>query len=411
MANQTSLSRIPAVFRPNFAHLIMDIAWWGVLNGSVLIFLPIYITRLGASTIQLGILSAIPAAMNILLVIPAGILCQRYPLMKTNVVVAILNRVFYLSYIILPFFLHSSVLVWAFLANALLMNIPGAMTGILGPAFLGESIPPDWRAYTIGIRNAALAAVTMIISLVCGQILVRAAFPIAYQIVFLIGFVGAALSIVHLAHIRTYTSLGLAGKELVVEQKPPKDSGNRLRFEILSGPFGRVLGLIFFCQFALNLAASLVPVYQVRALHLSDGTISVGNAVFWIVYFVSSILSGRMARRFSQKAITSLGIALAAVGLITFALSFNAWVYFLNQIIGGFGWGLLNSGQVNYILAKVPASDRTGYLTWFNLAGNLALLTGSLLGPVVAGWTGLLVALMIVAGFRLVSSMALQKWG
>jgi MFS family permease len=411
MANQTSLSRIPAAFRANFTHLVMDIAWWGILNGSLLIFLPIFITRLGASTIQLGILSAIPAAMNILLAIPAGIICQRYPLMKTNVVVAILNRVFYLSYIILPFFLHSSVLVWAFLANALLMNIPGAMTGILGPAFLGESIPPEWRAYTIGIRNAALAAMTVITSLICGEILVRTAFPSGYQIVFVIGFLGAGLSIVHLARIRTYAVLESAVKEPEVEQKPPKEPGNRLRFEILAGRYGQILGLVFFCQFALNLSASLVPVYQVRALHLTDGTISLGTAVFWIVYFISSIQSGRMARRFSQKAITSIGISLAAIGLITFALSFNPWIYFTNQVIGGFGWGLLNSGQVNYILAKVPASDRPGYLTWYNLAGNLALLTGSLLGPVVAGWTGLLVALMIVAGFRVASSVALQKWG
>jgi hypothetical protein len=42
---------------------------------------------------------------------------------------------------------------------------------------------------------------------------------------------------------------------------------------------------------------------------------------------------------------------------------------------------------------------------------NLALLTGSLLGPVIAGWTGLLVALLIVAAFRLAAGVALQKWG
>jgi len=411
MANPTFLTRIPTAFRANFIHLVMDIAWWGVLNGSVLIFLPIFVTRLGASTIQLGILSAIPAAMNILLAIPAGIVSQRYPLLKTNVVVAVLNRIFYLSYIILPFFLHSSALVWAFLANTLLMNIPGAATGILGTAFLGESIPPDWRAYTIGMRYAALAAVTMITSLVCGQILIRVGFPFSYQIVFLTGFLGAGLSLMHLARIRSYTSLGIPGKELENAPKPLKEPSNRLRFEVLFSPFGRILGLLFFSQFALNLAASLVPVYQVRALNLTDETISVGNAVFWIVYFCSSILTGRMARRFSQKTITSLGIALAAAGLFTFALSFNTWIYFLSQVIGGFGWGLLNSGQVNYILAKVPASDRPAYLTWFNLALNLALLTGSLLGPAIAGYTGLMVALLIVAAFRLIAGLALQKWG
>jgi MFS family permease len=411
MTSQTFLSRFPAAFRANFVNLVMDVAWWGVLNGSVLIFLPIFVTRLGASTTQIGILSAIPAAMNILLFIPAGIICQRYPLMKTNVVVAVLNRIFYLSYIVLPFFLHSSFLVWAFLTNALLMNIPGAVTGILGTAFLGESIPPDWRAYTIGIRYAALAAVTMITSLVCGQILGRVAFPLSYQIVFLIGFLGAGLSVLHLARIRTYVSLGLPGTELEVELKPLKAPGNRLRFEILAGPFGRTLGLLFFCQFALNLATSLVPVYQVRALKLTDGTISVGNAVFWIVYFLSSILVGRLSRKFPQKTISGLGIALAGVGMFIFALSFNPWIYYLNQTIGGFGWGLLNSGIVNYVLAKVPASDRPAYLTWYNLAANITLLAGAMLGPLIAGWTGLLVALLIVAGVRVVSSVALQKWG
>ena len=71
----------------------------------------------------------------------------------------------------------------------------------------------------------------------------------------------------------------------------------------------------------------------------------------------------------------------------------------------------MNSGIINYLLAKVPASDRPAYLTWYNLAANLALLSGAMLGPLVAGWTGLLVALLIVAGFRVVSSLALQKWG
>jgi MFS family permease len=411
MTNLNFLSRIPPAFRGNFVHLVMDIAWWGVLNGSILIFLPIFITRLGASTVQLGILSGIPAAMNILLVIPAGIVSQRYPVMRGLIVSALFNRLFYIPYIVLPFFLPSNALIWAFLANALLMNIPGAVIGILGTAFLGESIPPDWRAYTIGIRYAALAAVTMITSLVCGQILIRVAFPLSYQIVFFIGFAGVALSLFHLSRIRPYSSLGMPGKELEADLKAAKKSNNLIKYEVLFSPFGRILGLLFFSQFSLNLAVSLIPVYQVRSLNLTDGTISVGTAIFWIVYFFSSIQTGRMSRKYSQKTITSLGIGLAAAGLLIFALSFNVWIYYLNSVFGGFGWGLLNSGQVNYILAKVPASDRPAYLTWFNLAMNLALVIGSLLGPVIAGWTGLLVALLIVSAFRLAAGIALQRWG
>jgi hypothetical protein len=128
---------IPYAFRTNFFHLVMDVAWWGVFNGSAVIFLPIFATRLGASPFQIGILTAIPAAMNILLTIPAGLVSQRYPIMRANLVVAVLNRALFIPFILLPFFLQANALVLAILLNVVLMNIPGAWTGILGPAFLG----------------------------------------------------------------------------------------------------------------------------------------------------------------------------------------------------------------------------------------------------------------------------------
>ena len=69
----------------------------------------------------------------------------------------------------------------------------------------------------------------------------------------------------------------------------------------------------------------------------------------------------------------------------------------------------MNNGQVNYILARVPVSDRPAYLTWFNLAMNLALPAGSLMPSMNADWNGVLFALLFVTAFLLVARIILQK--
>ena len=403
---------IPSAFRANFFHLVMDIAWWGVFNGSAVIFLPIFVTRLGASSFQIGILTAIPAAMNILLAFPAGVISQRYPIIRANLVVAALNRILFFPIILLPFFLTSNALVQAILLTIVLMNIPGACTGILGPAFLGECVPPNLRAQTVSIRFAALAAVTMLTSLLCGKILNNMPSPLAYQVVFFIGFVGLCMSTFHLTRTHSYASLNLPGKELEIAPLLLEPQGQKQGWlRILQGPFGKVLAILFFSQFSLNLAASLVPLYLVRGLALSDAEISLGSSIFWVLFFFGSILSGRLFSRFSQKSVTSLGIILVAFSTVLFAYSVQLWIYVICQVFSGMGWGLLTSGQFNYVLGRTPAAGRTTYLTWYNLAMNLALLGGALLGPLMAGRTGLFEALLVVAVLRFVAGLVIQQWG
>src|SRR5690606_3728294 len=74
---------VPAEYRRNFFHLYLDIAWFGVLNGSAMSFMVIYATRLGASGLQVGLLSAMPAVVSVLLTLPAGHWLQNRPLSRS----------------------------------------------------------------------------------------------------------------------------------------------------------------------------------------------------------------------------------------------------------------------------------------------------------------------------------------
>ena len=59
---------VPEIYRNNFLHLFLDIAWFGVLSGSAINFLNVYATRLGATPVQIGLLSATTAVINLLFI-------------------------------------------------------------------------------------------------------------------------------------------------------------------------------------------------------------------------------------------------------------------------------------------------------------------------------------------------------
>ena len=63
---------LPRQLRANFHNLYLDIFWFGVLSGSTIAFLTIYAARLGASTLEISLLSAGPAVVNLVFSLPAG---------------------------------------------------------------------------------------------------------------------------------------------------------------------------------------------------------------------------------------------------------------------------------------------------------------------------------------------------
>ncbi len=62
-------------------------------------------------------------------------------------------------------------------------------------------------------------------------------------------------------------------------------------------------------------------------------------------------------------------------------------------------------------LERIPEDDRPAHMAWYNMALNAAILLGSLIGPLIAGWTGIVVALFLFAVCRIISGIAILRWG
>src|SRR3989304_4841032 len=189
---------VPIEYRSNFLHLYFDIGWFGVLSGSAINFLNIYAIRIGATGFQIGLIGAMSAVVSLFLAIPAGRWLQTQQIGKAIFWTAVFYRLGFLSFVFLPRLFDEQGQIWAIIAITFLMAIPLPPLGVGFNALFAEAVPSDYRAHVAGIRNVVLSIAFVAMSLISGYLLEHIAFPVGYQIVFGIGFFGAAMRSLHL---------------------------------------------------------------------------------------------------------------------------------------------------------------------------------------------------------------------
>ena len=386
-----STTPVPPEHRNNFTHLYLDVAFWGILNGSIINFLGVYSSRIGATPFQMGLLTAIPALMNLIVTLPATMWLGNQPVTRIVPRAALITRIFYLLLVPLPMLLPNSTQLWVILGIVLFQNISGAVAATIGNAFLAESIPTEWRGQVIGTRSALVAIATMITSIIVGQILNALPLANGYQIVFALGFAGSMGSAYHLFKIKPVRQ-----PEFPPQAKPVTPPGVVFRFSNLRGPYRRVLLIMFIVHLGVFLPQAIFPQYQVNELHLTDQIISLGASLFSVVMFLSSLQTGRISRRVGFRRMTGIGMLIASLSTLMVTFSYNHWLYLATQLVGGMGWAVFNNGIVNYLLESIPDDQRPPYLAWFNLAANAAVLICGLVSASLVTGLGLFGAMLLV---------------
>jgi len=184
-----------------------------------------------------------------------------------------------------------------------------------------------------------------------------------------------------------------------------------LNLHILQGRFGRSLLLIFIFYISLSVALPLFPVYQVNVLHYPDNILGLGNSMFYVAFFIASTQIARLTRRHGNHKILAIGMMGMSAYPFLLPLCTRVEVYLLVSLLSGFGYAPVGVILVNYLLERVPQDNLGPHLAWYNLTINAATLLGTVCGPLFSEWVGLLPALLVFAGFRLLSGAALFKWG
>lgn len=394
-------------------------------------FLVVYITRIGTNGFQISLLTAGPALMQLLFSLPVGRYLERLPLIPSSYIPAFIQRSGHLLLVFLPSILPEQTQIWAIILITLLGSIPGTFLMIGFNAMFADLIPVEERGRVVSRRNALSAIALTGSALLSGYLLDKVSYPLNYQLVFLIGSIGALGSSFILTRLRN-TSLksarvGQPMGELLRPGSPAfapfefLSAGLRfltrrggkplLRLDLLKTPYGYLMGayLVFYtCQYV---GIPIFPVYLVRDLQLKDSQISIGSVLFYLMMFLCSLQLTWMAKRWGHRRILVSGALVFCLYPFLLMLANGVTLYWIAMIIGGVIWAMINAGLINRLMERVPENDRPAGMALHNLTMNSGILGGSLTGPLIANAVGLHPALLISGLLRLGAGFILMRWG
>ena len=176
-----------------------------------------------------------------------------------------------------------------------------------------------------------------------------------------------------------------------------------------SGAFGPFIAVYLMFYVFQNVPVPLFPLAFVRALGLTDGTISLGNALFYGAMFLASTQLGRLSGLLVHRRVLILGALFYGLYPLLIALAQTATLFWVASFLGGCAWGLAGAGLINRLMERVQPDDLPAHMALHNLALNLGMLGGSLIGPALANAFGLREALLMGGGLRYSSSKSATK--
>ncbi len=372
-------------------------------------FLPVFLTRLGASPVQVGLLTSMPGITGLILALWVGRFLQR----QRNVVPWFsLSRLLVISAYALtglaPFFIPDNLLILVVLIIWAAATLPQTMVAVGFSVVMNEVSGPEGRYELMSRRWSILGITTAITVAIAGQILDVVGFHLNYQIVFLSLSLGGLISYYFSSRIQIpdaepvqRAAKGSLKSSLLEYYQLIKSSPDFISFTLKR----------FVYLFGITLGIPLFPLYFVRKLDASDAWIGLlytaQTAVLVVGYYFWSRLSRRKGSRFVLL-ITTLCMSLYP-GLV--ALSNNQTMIFIYSTVAGIFQAGIDLVFFDELMKTIPPRYSPTFVSLAQSIQYLSSIIAPLVGTFLAEHIGLSAALLFSAGFRLAGFLLFARQG
>lgn len=362
-------------------------------------FLPVFLTRMGATNVQVGLLSSMPGVTGLILAIVVG----RFLQTRRNIVPWFsLARLLVISAYALtglaPFIVPDEHVVLAVLLIWAAATLPQIMVNVAFSVVMNSVAGPSGRFDLMSRRWSILGFTTAVTVAVAGQVLDRIAEPLNYQVVFLALSIGGLISYYFSSRIQLLDNqilppsnhgsikARLGGYLELVRHEPAFINFTLKRFVYLSG---------------IALGTPLFPLYFVRELKAPDswiGLVSTAQtAVLLVGYPLWAAISKRLGSRFVLLAST-LVVGLYP-GLVAITRDQTQIIVFA-ALAGIFQAGM-DLVFFDELMKTIPPQYSATFVSLAQSIQYLSAIFAPLLGTYIAVQTSLATALLISAGLRL----------
>ncbi len=341
---------------------------------------------LGATTVQVGILAALPISANLAQLL-GSIWIEKFGHRRKFCVVAVTaGRLLWLPVVLLPLAMFDAAAdarVWLLVGFVAIASVLGALAGVAWLEWMGDVIPANIRGAYLGRRNMVSAAAGMVAILAGGAFLSHwdkthgTSSPYGYMVIFGIGIL-----------------LGLVASWLLTRVPDPQERIKTARpafcLSVMKAPFRErnFLALVIYVSafmFASQIAGPFYSVYMIENLRIDFATIT------WFITFATLAslfmlrIWGPISDQLGNRPVLMVaGAAHALIPLMWIVAQpeNHYWPLVLAHVLSGIFFSAITLAQINILLKLAPSTGRSVYIAVFNASIGLAVIVA----PIIGGW-------------------------
>jgi len=387
----------------NFRYVQIDAVGVSISNVAAP-FLPVFLTRLGATNFQVGLLSSMPGMTGLVLAILVGRFLQTrknivpwYSLSRLMVILCYaLTGLITLTVtgdVSEQFVIIATLAIWAFATlpqTALSVAFSVVMNTVAGPRGRYDLLSRRWMIFGLtGVIGTFI--VTRVIDLIV--------FPYNYSIMFLVLSMGG------------FFSFYFSRKIQVPDSVPPPLTRSTSAREGLQNYLGILRANPAFVSFvskrfvyfsAISLGSAVMPLFLVREVGATDSQIGTITMTMTIVMLAGYYLWPRISRlRGGRFVLLATTLGMVSYPLLS-ALTPQISLIIVYAGIAGFFQGGLDLVFFDELMKTVPAEYSATFVSLAQSLQYMSTIIAPLLGAWLATYIGLSGALLLSAGLRLV---------
>ncbi len=412
LALQTTPQGLTRRQRKNFFYVQMDALGVGFIM-AIHPFLAVFLTRLGATNFQVGLISSIPGFAGLALSIAMGrFLQQRSDVVPWYSGARFLRLIVYVFMGIVSLLLPPEIAIIAILGLWALASVPMAMLSVAFSVLMNAIAGPKGRYALMSRRWATIGLTAGVLNLIVGQVLNRVQFPLNYELSF-IGFalVGAVIS-------RTFSHrIDAPPIDPVPSRVPDAPLLQQIRAQAgqtwKERAFISIVAKRALYSMGSQLVIPIFALYYVRELGANDAWISVFQTTQRLSLLIGYGLWTRIRHtRGSRFILLTTTLMMSFYPALTSQAGSVGVMTALSAMAGFFQAGL-NLVLFDELMKTVPVEQSATFVAVEKSVQHLLAIVGPMISTSLSGAIGLGGALLLGAAVRLLgfASFLLGKEG
>ncbi len=366
--------------RKSLRYSVSEGAFAAAMVGFGESFFVAYALLLGAGTVQVGLLSALPQALGALLQFFSNRLIHAVGSRKRLVMQgAFLQALMYVPVTLI--FFSGEPRIWHLLLFVCLYFAFGMVINPSWNSWMGDLVVENRRGVYFGRRSKVTGTASFIALLAAGYLLRQfegdgtARQYEGFVIIFLLALASRMVSLLFLSK----------------QYEPPYQVAREAEFgflQFLKQPefrnyrsFVLYLGLM---NFGVFVSGPFFTPYMLNDLRMDYLTFTLVNASAIIIKVLSLPVWGRAVDRFGARRVMSLaGFMMPLVPVLWLVSGSVTWLLAV-QIYSGFIWGGFEIATVGFIFDITTPQKRATGIAYYNMVNGFSVIVGAMLGSLIA---------------------------